>query len=338
MSAARVTSASWEGEPPDASVLVPTHDRAPFLPELIDALERQTLERSSFEIVIVDDASGDRTWETLERLAAQTTLRLCAVRAERNGGPATARNAAASIARGRALAFTDDDCLPAPSWLAELLAGLEGADVVQGQTLPVPAEQRASGPWARTVWITGTTSLFETCNLGWRREVFDRLGGFAGGRPSSPKGTRAHFGEDVELGWRMLRGGGTVGYQPSALVHHRVHAAAYGDWLTEQRRLGLFPGLVRRTPGLRRALKLGLFLSWDTAAFDLAVAGVATALVAGIPWPALGTLPWLTRRWRQAADRPGRPRPVRLAQLAVGDVVGLGSLVAGSARSLSPVL
>ena len=334
-----VESASWNAAgTPSISVIVPTHDRAAFLPELMASLEAQTLDPADFEVVVVDDASTDDTWEVLGRLASSTPLRMLAARADANRGPAAARNLAASLARTPAFAFTDDDCLPTPGWLNAIALGLRETDVVQGRTLPRPSEQAGAGPWARTVWITAATQLYETCNIGWRREAFDRLGGFAAGRPDAPPGTRGHFGEDAELGWRLIADGGTAAYRPGALVHHRIHPGTFADWLAERRRLRLFPDLLRRAPGMRRAMRLGVFLSWDTALFDLALAGGIAALVGRKPWPALAALPWLSARWRQAGRKPGRQRLTRLGQLAAGDAVGLVSLVSGSLRSGRAVL
>ncbi|MGH2785979.1 MAG: glycosyltransferase [Actinomycetota bacterium] len=339
MNEERHASASWAGGMvPEVSVIVPTHDRAAYLGELVAALEAQTFPASRFEVLIVDDASSDATWSALHEIAARTPARLLAARLSANAGPAAARNHAVSLARGARLAFTDDDCLPDAGWLSEIVDGLRTTDVVQGRTLPVPAELGSAGPWARTVWITRRSDLFETCNIGWMREAFDRVGGFEAARPDSPARTRAHFGEDAELGWRLLSSGGTFAFRPGALVHHRVHPGSFVDWLGERRRLGLFPSLVRRAPGLRKALRLGLFLSSDTAAFDLAIAGGVVAAFLRNPWPLLAALPWLALRWRQAGDRPGRPRPVRVAQLAIGDAVGLAALVAGSVRAGRPVL
>lgn len=335
----RVQSSTWNvAGTPLVSVIVPTHDRARFLPELMASLEAQTVAPANFEVVVVDDASTDDTWEVLRRLVSATPLRLLAARADGNRGPAAARNLAASLARAPAFAFTDDDCLPTPGWLDAIAAGLRDADVVQGRTLPRPSEQVGAGPWARTVWITGATQLYETCNIGWRRETFERLGGFAAGRPDAPTGTREHFGEDAELGWRSIADGGRTAYRPGALVHHRVHPGTFADWLAERLRLRLFPDLVRRAPGLRRAMRFGVFLSWDTALFDLALAGGVAGLIGRKAWPALAALPWLAARWRQAGRRPGRSRVTRLGQLAAGDAVGLVSLVSGSLRSRRAVL
>jgi GT2 family glycosyltransferase len=332
-----VESSTWAAALPAVSVIVPTHDRASLLPELIGALEHQG-SADPFEVVVVDDASSDDTWRALNDIAAGTTLPFRAARLAANAGPAVARNVAASLARAPLLAFTDDDCLPARDWIEALAEGFRIGDIVQGRTLPYPPEAENAGPWARSVWITHPSNLFETCNLGVRKDAFDRLGGFGENRPSSPRGTRAHFGEDAALGWRLVAGGGRVTFAGGALIHHRVHPASYADWLAEQRRLAMFPGLVVRAPGMRRALTLGIFLSPDTALFDLTVAAAVAAIASGIPWIAVAGVPWAWRRWRQSRHRPGRARILRLGQLGLGDVVGLASLVEGSVRARTVVL
>lgn len=335
--AATAASTSWADEPaPAATVAVATFNRASFLPELIGALEAQTFPRERFEVIVVDDASTDDTWERLAGLARSTPLRLIAARMASNSGPAVARNAASRLARGETIAFTDDDCLPASGWLGSLIDAFDdGIDVVQGRTLPTPTPN-GSGPWDRSVWITRPSHLFETCNIAYRRTAFEAQHGFRADRPSV-RGTRPHFGEDAELGWRVAGGGRGASYAPGALVHHRVHPGSWRDWLLEQRRLSLFPSLVRRSPGLGRALVGGVFLSRRTASFDAALVSVATA-VTGRPWVLAGAIPWILDRWREARRRPGRNAAFRLAQLAAGDAVALASLVEGSVRARRPVL
>jgi cellulose synthase/poly-beta-1,6-N-acetylglucosamine synthase-like glycosyltransferase len=332
------TSEHWAGSLPSLSIVIPTHNHAAFLPELMTSLEKQTMPRESFEVIVVDDASTDSTWEVLSGLVNATPLRMRAARADHNVGPGSTRNAGVTLARGHALAFTDDDCLPSTVWAEELARAVtDGLDLVQGRTLPQP--RTPQGPWDRYVWVTGSTPLFESCNLAVSRIAFEEAGGFPTARPDATRGTRSHFGEDVEIGWKIRNAGRRTGYSASALVHHRMIPGRYADWLAEQRRMGLFPGLVRRVPGLRRELlRLGVFLSANTARFDLAVAGVTLAAVSGRPWVAAAGLPWLRQRWREATARPGRTRLARLAQYALGDGLGLVSLVAGSVRDRRLVL
>jgi glycosyltransferase involved in cell wall biosynthesis len=331
-------SASVEDGPaPSLTVGIPTHDHPAFLEELVSALEVQTFDRERFEVIVVDDASAAETWRLLERIAAATPLRLRAIRLAANSGPAAARNAAASRARAPALVFVDDDCLPDPGWLSAYARAFAGdADLVQGRTLGAP--EPSLGPWARTVWVTGESWLFESCNIGYRTASFERLGGFDAERPAVTGRSRPHFGEDAELGWRFRAAGMRTTFSADALVHHRTLPGSFGDWLRETRRRSLFPSLLKRSPRMREALFLRTFLDRDTASFDLAVAGAATAAATAVPWFAAAAVPWLWRRWRRSADLPGKPRLVRAAQLALGDAVGLFSLLEGSLRARRIVL
>lgn len=331
------TSSAWEGERPAATVVVPTHGRAGLLPRLLEALEAQTVPASEFEVVVVDDASADDTWIVLTRLASATPLRLHAARTEANRGPAEARNLAARIGRAPILAFTDDDCRPSPRWLEELAGPFaDGADLVQGRTLPDPETAR-TGAWDRSIEITSPTPLFESCNIAYRRSAFEQAGGFPTTRPSVA-GTRSHFGEDAVLGWQVIARGARRAFASEAVVHHRVHPATFTEWLREISRLSLFPELVRRSPGMERALWGRTFLTRTTASFDLAAAAGIAAAAMRNPWPLLAAVPWAVVRSREATARRGRNPVVRLAQLAVGDAVGLFSLARGSLRARRLVL
>jgi GT2 family glycosyltransferase len=333
-------SAMWDrAGTPGISVGIATHGRAAFLPALARALEAQRVPPGSFEVVIVDDASSDDTWSVLEEIAASTALPLRVLRLGVNAGPAVARNVAAASSRAPAIAFTDDDCLPTPDWLPSFARALgDGADLVQGRVLPDPDGYDPALPWSRTLWVNRGNWLFESCNIAYRRASFDALGGFSVERPDVTRGTRSHFGEDTSLGWRLKAAGMRTEFSDDALVYHRVHPGSFGDWLVELRRRVMFPGLVRRSPGMHRALFAGVFLSRTTAAFDLAVAGVLTAAVRQEIWPLAGSVPWLWTRLRDARYRRGRPPLFRLAQLGVGDLVSLVSLLEGSARARRLVL
>ena len=91
---------------PLVSVVVATHNRAARLAALLESLQQQTLE--DFEVVVCDDASSDDTQDVLAR---PWQLDLRHVRRDVAGGPAKARNAGWRAARGRLIAFTDDDCV-----------------------------------------------------------------------------------------------------------------------------------------------------------------------------------------------------------------------------------
>ncbi|HVY10655.1 MAG TPA: glycosyltransferase family A protein [Mycobacteriales bacterium] len=329
---ASAESAAWSRAVADVTVVVSSHNRVGFLGGLIDALAAQR--EVSAEVVIVDNGSTDGTWQLLVEACAATSLALNALRVEFHDGPAVPRNTAVSIARAPLIAFTDDDCLPTPTWLAELTAQFDADTViVQGQTLPEPGGW--AGPWGRSLKVTGPTGLYETANLGVRRDALLAVGGFPRDRLLSGR----PFGEDVLLGAAVARTGG-FRFTLDALVHHRVLPATYRDFIRERRRLAGFPQLLRHVPELRRLRFLHAFLGKRRAVTDLGLLGIAAGVVVSLAlWNPLGllallaALPWLRVAWREAWKHPGKPRPVRALQLMVADVIGFGALLSGSVRA-----
>ena len=327
---AEATSAGW-GRPADIAVLVSTHGRCDLLAGLLARLDEQ--DHPGVEVVIADNGSSDRTWDVLTDWVAGTSLPALVMRLPFHDGPGVPRNTAVLRCSAPLLAFTDDDCLPAPEWLNALDDALAdpAVAVVQGRTTPEAGAW--AGPWGRSLHVAGVSGLFETANLGCRRADFLQVGGFGAQRLLSGRA----FGEDVVLGSALAERGRVV-HCPAALVEHRVRPGGYRDFLRERQRLEGFPHLVAAVPGLRRQLVGGLFLSRRTVTADLAAVGVLAAVAGRRVWPLLAAAPWTAACWREAAHRPGRPRPVRAAQLAAADVVGLAGLVRGSVQARRVVL
>ncbi len=104
--------ASGDGFPPiDFSIIVPTFQRPEGLRRCLAALLRMDYPADRYEVIVVDDGS-DPPVEPLVREAVGAAT--CRFIRQENHGPGPARNAGAAQARGRWLAFTDDDCAPRP--------------------------------------------------------------------------------------------------------------------------------------------------------------------------------------------------------------------------------
>jgi len=102
------------------SVVVPTHGRQHLLARLLESLAAQTLPESAYEVIVVDDGSP------IPVNPAQTVkANNQRVVSQAQQGPAAARNAGANMARGKLLAFIDDDCTASADWLEQLLAANE---------------------------------------------------------------------------------------------------------------------------------------------------------------------------------------------------------------------
>jgi GT2 family glycosyltransferase len=205
----------------DFSVIVPTHDRPSQLAACLDALANLRYPRAKFEVIVVDDGSE----VSAEPVVAPYRERLqVTFRSQPHGGPAQARNAGAKIGRGRFFAFTDDDCTPAPDWLDQLAAQLDGPSnrVVGGRTVNALSEN---------VFATASQSLIGylydyynadpkkaqflvSCNLALSAGSFLSVGGFD---PAYPRAAA----EDRDLCERLrLRGHGMM-YASEAVVYHR---------------------------------------------------------------------------------------------------------------------
>jgi len=98
---------------PRFSVILPTHDRLELLREAIASVAAQTY--TDWELIVVDDASRAPIAEGELRALAGPNARLLRLEASRGG--AGAKSAGAEAARGRVLAFLDDDDLWAPTYL-----------------------------------------------------------------------------------------------------------------------------------------------------------------------------------------------------------------------------
>lgn len=231
--------------PSAISVVVPTHNRAPLLARLFAGLEAQ-VGVTAFDVVIVDDASTDDTWPVLNALADRSSLDITCERLPRNTGPATARNIGWQATTAPIVAFTDDDCVPTPGWLAQLLKSTAAADVVQGRTLPDPSQQHNLGPFSRTLDISHEDGYYQTCNVAYRREVLERLDGFF-------EEFRFPAGEDTDLAWRAKEVGATTCFDADAVVHHDIRPSEFWVAVKDSWRWQSAALAVSRHPQLREA-------------------------------------------------------------------------------------
>ncbi len=101
------------------SVLVTTHDREDVLESCLLALCEQTLPRSAFEVVVVDDGSPRPPHAVVERFADRLAVRLVAL--PENLGPGGARTEGLAHVLAPVTLLLDDDDLPTPRCLEEHL-------------------------------------------------------------------------------------------------------------------------------------------------------------------------------------------------------------------------
>jgi glycosyltransferase involved in cell wall biosynthesis len=100
----------------DLSVVIPTHNRARLLDRALESFARQTADRSTFEVVVVDDGSADDTEATWRAYEDRFDTRYVPIQW---AGLPSAKNAGIAAASGRLIAFADDDDLAGPDLVAE---------------------------------------------------------------------------------------------------------------------------------------------------------------------------------------------------------------------------
>jgi GT2 family glycosyltransferase len=201
---------------PSATVVVPTRDRPAELGRCLDALRCQTL--AGLEILVVDDGSRDSG--AVEAVVARRPE--ARIVRGRGNGPAAARNAGASEARGEVVCFVDDDCEPGPRW-AELLAAAASAAgrPAAGRTLNGLRESRLAEATQAIVDHLQLASLDPTGLLGFAPS--SNLAAPAALTRELPfdESYPLAAGEDRDWGRRAVEHGMAPRYVPGAVVVHR---------------------------------------------------------------------------------------------------------------------
>jgi GT2 family glycosyltransferase len=209
-----------EKSPPFISVIIPTYERPDDLSRCLRALAAQDYPRDRFEVLVVDDGSAASINESIDSLRHRLNMTLLR---QPHSGPATARNHGAAHAKGSYLAFTDDDCIPAPDWLRRLSTSfaLFPESVLGGRTINALVHNLYSTAsqllvdYLQVRWNSSSTraSFFASNNLALPAKCFKAVGGF------DPRWDRA-AGEDRDLCDRLIRHGYRLVSAPGALVQH----------------------------------------------------------------------------------------------------------------------
>jgi len=279
------------------SVILCTYNRCQSLATALTSLAAQVLPDSiDWEVIIVDNNSRDQTRAVVDGFWRQNPERFRYLM-EPQQGKSFALNQGIREARGNVLAFTDDDVTMEPTWLHHLTAGLRSGDWAGagGRTFPergfvpphwLPTEGRyALAPLAVFDMGADTKELTETPfgnNMAFRKELFEKYGGFHTGLGPRAGSAGPQKSEDSEFGERLLAAGEQFRYEPDAVVYHSV-------------------------PPNRMQKKY--FLDWwfDKARADIQAFGVPDPkwCVAGIPLRLFRRLGVWTLRW-MAAVKPSR--------------------------------
>jgi GT2 family glycosyltransferase len=267
---------------PLVSVVVPTCGRPELLLRCLAALERQSLPRDRFEVMVVVDSKRE--------------------------GPAAARNRGLRLARAPLIAFTDDDCVPDPAWLSRGLEAMAGNDAVCGRiVMPLPERPTDYERDAQEL----ERAEFVTANCFCRKDALERIGGF-------DERFRMAWREDSDLHFSLLRAGARIAREPEAVVVHPVRPGGWAVSLRQQRKVMFDALLFKKHRRLYRE-RIRATARWDYYAIVLSLV-LALFLASPAGYAALAFWALLTLKFFQQRMRGTSRRASHLFEMAVTSI------------------
>jgi glycosyltransferase involved in cell wall biosynthesis/peptidoglycan/xylan/chitin deacetylase (PgdA/CDA1 family) len=245
---------------PLISVVIPTRDRSALLSRCLAALARQSIEPSTFEVIVVDDGSVDDTPRVVAEYSAPYRLR---VTGTPGLGPGAARNHGVELSAAPLILFLDDDIEAAADLVAEHLQAHEAPSVVAIGRLEARLRPGAGGIERHLArWWTRHDERIRSlegrpdwtdcygANVSVERAAFVAVGRFAADLRRS---------EDVELGYRLHEAGHQFMYLERAVGWQTV-AKRQSDLLHDAEAAGTAGlELWRRHPAMLPGLELARF-------------------------------------------------------------------------------
>ena len=202
------------------SIIVPVYNRPDEVAELLESLTAQTVK--DFEVIIVEDGSERDCRAVAEQYAGKLDVRYFA---KKNSGPGPSRNYGAERAKGEWLIVLDSDVVVPPGYLQAIADELASApaDAFGGPDRAHPSftDTQKAISYSMTSFFTtggirgGKKKLDKfyprSFNMGVRRDVYLRLGGFS----------KMRFGEDIDFSLRIVGAGCRCRLFPGAWVWHK---------------------------------------------------------------------------------------------------------------------
>lgn len=239
---------------PFISVIIPVLNGQKTIARCLESIREQTYDPQNYEILVVDNGSEDNTVSVVKQFPEVILLH------EERRNSYLARNLGARYAHGQILAFTDADCRAADrKWLSSIARAFNDSSVggICGEIKADDPETLVERFQAhqdifsqRTFQHSRTGSYPLTANAAYRREVFDKLGGFD---------EELFSGGDLEFALRVEKSGYAIKTCWDCIVLHK-HRANLRDLWRQYTRYG---------QGHRLLLNKGVINSTQTPPFSL---------------------------------------------------------------------
>jgi glycosyltransferase involved in cell wall biosynthesis len=220
----------------DISLIVVTRDRCQQLARCLESVQRIEFDRP-WELIVVDNGSTDKTACIVREFIKTANLRATYL-FEPMRGKSKGLNTALETASGQIVAFTDDDCYPAPDFLSQVWSALDDPLVgyIGGRIMlhdpadyPITIHESVT-PVTYPAKSFVCAGLIEGANMAFRRKVLLDIGAFD---PLFGPGALVGAAEDVDAAGRASAMGWKGEYRPEVIVRHhhgRKAADVAGLW------------------------------------------------------------------------------------------------------------
>ena len=196
---------------PTVSVVIPAYNEEKYLGDCLESLKNQSLHRSNYEVIVVDNNSSDKTAQIAESFGARVVG--CQTQ-----GVAAARAVGSEAASGEIIAGTDADTTVSSDWLEKILSHFQSDHELVGLTGPTYLKKtnflfsRSSyivfDVFQRFNFLIGKPT-FSGFNYAVRADIYKRIGGINPDLASA---------EDIDLSFRLAKEG-KVGYFSDVIVY-----------------------------------------------------------------------------------------------------------------------
>jgi len=300
------------------AVVIPTYKRPDLLRRCLEAVAAQYMPAGSYEIVVADDFPMDANRSVVAEMQPAWAMErgrplISYVPVDGNHGPAAARNRGWRASAAPIIAFTDDDCIPAPDWLRMGLAKFKGDVAAVAGRIEVPLSAQPTDYELDASHLA--EAEFATANAFFRRDALDEVGGF-------DERFTAAWREDSDLFFSVIERGGRVVHADDAVVIHPVRPGPWGVSVRQQQKSAFNALLYKKHPSLYRERVqpsppwryYGILTSLVVAAGAVVSGETMVAMAAGGLWGLL-TSELCLRRLRGTSKEPAH-----LAEMAVTSV------------------
>ncbi|WMW23240.1 glycosyltransferase family A protein [Methanolobus mangrovi] len=238
----------------DVSIIVPTFNRKDSLKKTLQSLINQKYPHDKYEIIVCDDGSTDDSADMIHDISTRSDVEIKYI-TQKNSGPAVARNLGIPLSKGKVIGFIDDDCVAVPCWLYAAVKQFENKNIggVQGPTLQaskIPLRKKLFH-YARTSNVTEQNYFYASCNIFYRKDILDKLGGFDSSFPVPC------WGEDTDLGNRVLLDGNIIVFDNQVKVYHDIQYIPFLSYLKSLKKYTSRALLFKKYPFMRKRSILG---------------------------------------------------------------------------------